>query len=403
MRILYIHQYYKSPLEGGGTRSWEFARVWAREGHEVTIVTSDQQSTYKGWRVDLEDHLEVHRISVPYSQHMGAVARMFSWIRFAFSASIRARRLSPEVVFATSTPLTIIIPALFAKFRRSTTIVFEVRDLWPDVPIAMGRLRNPIVRITAQWLEGVAYRKSARIVAISPQMKKSIESKGITEKKVVSVPQGCDTQIFLNAHAKQIRQNHPWVNDGFVAVYAGTLGKVHGVDYLLDLAKWSLELHLPTRFVCIGDGSEATRLIERATHEGTLGTNLHFAGHLPKPEVAKWYSVASVSLVLIDGPAVLWRDAAQNKFWDSLAAGIPVAFNRPSWQETFSLQHGVGFRLEQDPQISASQLYQAMLDTDWLREAKITCNQLALGKYNRERMALRALNAIAEASAIDRA
>lgn len=399
MRILYLHQYFRSPQEGGGTRSWEFSRAWAREGHQVTVITSDQRGDHNGWKISSGDGVEVHQLSVPYSQQMGSFKRMRAWARFAISASIRARRFKPEVIYATSTPLTIIIPALVAKYLRSTPIVFEVRDLWPDVPVAMGKLNNPLLKVAAQWLERIAYRNSSTIITISQAMKASIESKGVAPTKVVSVPQGCDTQIFFGADCHRIKQEHPWIRNGYVVLYAGTLGRVHGVDYLLQLAKTSLDLELPTRFVCVGDGSEKSRMMLTAAQDGTSGNNLMFAGHLPKQQVAEWYAVASVSLVLIDGPSILWKDAAQNKFWDSIAAGVPVALNKPSWQASFALQHEIGIQLDQDLRASAFRLYEAMNDERWLHNANVTCKSLAFGEYNRERMASIALDVLTEVTA----
>ena len=44
MHILYLHQYFNTPEEGGETRSYEFARKLIKLGHKVTMVTSSNKT-----------------------------------------------------------------------------------------------------------------------------------------------------------------------------------------------------------------------------------------------------------------------------------------------------------------------------------------------------------------------
>ena len=40
MKILYIHQYFNTPKEPGGTRSYWISQELLRRGHKVTVITS---------------------------------------------------------------------------------------------------------------------------------------------------------------------------------------------------------------------------------------------------------------------------------------------------------------------------------------------------------------------------
>src|SRR5690242_11088414 len=124
MRIVYLHQYFATPKMAGGTRSYEMARRLAANGHEVHMVTSrtsgDDNRAFPRWDVEVVDGIHVHWLPVRYENRMTYRRRMVAFALFALFASHRARRLQGEVVFATSTPLTIALPAIAATCASHT-------------------------------------------------------------------------------------------------------------------------------------------------------------------------------------------------------------------------------------------------------------------------------------------
>ena len=170
LKIVYLHQYFNLPSDAGGTRSYEMARRLVAWGHEVHMVASsrDAEPNWRcGWRETEESGIHVHWLPVPYSNAFSYAARTRAFFEFAWGAELKAASLEGDVVFATSTPLTIALPAVYAARRKQIPMVFEVRDLWPELPIAMGALRRPLLIAAARCLERFAYRNSAHIVALS--------------------------------------------------------------------------------------------------------------------------------------------------------------------------------------------------------------------------------------------
>ena len=146
----------------GGTRSYEMARRLVSMGHEVTLVTSWRNPSHNSdWFVTYESGIKVFWLPIPYSNKMGYLRRLYSFFRFAFEASFKACSIDSDIVFATSTPLTIAIPAVLASRFRGIPMVFEVRDLWPEMPIAIKALTNPLLISLARKLEFWAYRNSS--------------------------------------------------------------------------------------------------------------------------------------------------------------------------------------------------------------------------------------------------
>ena len=139
MRILYLHQFFITRAGAGGTRSYEFARRFVTGGHSVRMVTAGRERR-------AVDGIDVVGVRGGYADYVSATAvsyprRMLAFARFAVGATLAALRgPRPDVVYATSPPLTIALPALAAAVRWRAPLVVEVRDLWPEAAIQMGTM-----------------------------------------------------------------------------------------------------------------------------------------------------------------------------------------------------------------------------------------------------------------------
>ena len=393
LKIVYLHQYFNTPAMPGGTRSFEMARRLVAAGHEVNLVTSRREAgaVGGGWEVTEEAGIKVHWYPVPYSNHMGFVERVRAFLRFAVAAARKAASFEADVVFATSTPLTIVLPGLFASWRLRVPLVFEVRDMWPAVPIAMGYLKNPVLRMGAHWLERLAYRKSSHVVALAPGMRDDIIATGIAPDKVTVIPNGCDVDIFgadLAAEAAAVRTAHPWLQQRKLVLFAGTFGRANGVSFLVQVAEAMRAIDPKVRFVVIGDGAERSQIADAARAAGVLDSVFFMLPAMPKTELAAWVAACDLTVGLFSGPRVLWKDAVQNKFFDSLSAGKPVACNFAGFQSELAVERGVGLIMPpDDPQRAARQLYEKLCDGAWIASAANRARELAVNDFSRDRLA----------------
>lgn len=397
MRILYLHQYFTTPEQGGGTRSYEFARRWVSAGHEVHVlrIGSPAHGDDGGWRLDVIEGIHVHSLALQYSNAMGFYRRLGAFGGYAVAAAMRARGVHADAIYATSTPLTVAVPAIVASTLNHVPFVFEVRDLWPDVPIALGYLRNPLLRGAASWLERTTYRRAAHVVALAPGMRDDIVAKGVPESKVSVIPQGCDTGVFRAADPGRARASISQIGDGPLFVYAGAIGQANGLSYLIELADATRSLRPTARFVVLGEGKERPALEELARARGLLGHVVFFLGSQDKHEVADWMAAATATLAFLAGPRVLWKDAVQNKFFDSLAAERPIATNNDGWQTHIAVEEGVGAMLSpDDPGLGATQLLAMVDDREFMDAVPQNCRRLAATTFNREAQAAQALEAV---------
>lgn len=389
MRIVYLHQYFGTTI--GGTRSYETARRLVALGHDVQIVTSDpgpRRGHAPGWSCTAEAGIQIHWLSVPYSNRMGYGARVRAFLRFAWAASWKAASLGGDAVYATSTPLTIALPAIYAARKNRIPMIFEVRDLWPEAPIALGVLKSPVTIAAARWLERFAYRHAAHIVALSPTIRDGIVATGYPEDRVTVVPNGCDGTVFDigPGPGRSIRQQHAWLGDRPLVVYTGALGRVNGVAYLARVASEASRVDPELRFVVIGDGGETDVVRHAAEQLGVLGRNFFMLPPVPKSEVARWLSAADIATSLVVDVPALWANSA-NKVFDAFAAGKPVAINYEGWQADLLREAGAGVVLSaRDCASAATTLARVVRDSQWLLRAGHAAHELARGRFNRDRL-----------------
>ena len=386
MKIIYLHQYFNTPNMTGGTRSYEIARRLVEKGHKVTIVTSLTTETNKrGWFITNENGIEVHWLPVKYSNHMNSLQRSFAFIKFAFGSTLRSIKLKGDIVFATSTPLTIALPAVLTSKILKIQMVFEVRDLWPDIPIAIGALKNPILKIIAKKIEKIAYLNAESIIALSPGIKETIVSKGVPSYKIGVIPNACDNDEF---------SNYPEINfdniflrklasNNLILTYAGTIGEINGVNYLIDLAVELEKIKSNIVIVIIGEGKEKEKIILRAKSLNLEGKNIFFENSINKKFMPYIFSVTTMcSSIFIDLPEM--RSNSANKFFDALASGKPIMINYGGWMDDLVKKYGCGLSTWQYNISDAAELIHSKLNNiEWVRCAGRASKKMAIELFDR--------------------
>lgn len=391
MKIIYLHQYFNTPDMSGGTRSYEMAKRMVAAGHEVHIVTSsrDEGNRHIGWRVSRESGIHVHWFSVPYSNHMNYLQRISAFFSFAKTAKNKAIELEGDIVFATSTPLTIALPAVLSSRKKKIPMVFEVRDLWPEMPIAMGALKNPVLQFFARKLERWAYQNSSAVIALSPGMKEGVVQAGYSADKVAVIPNSSDnTEFKYNSQAAhEFRAARPWLEDKPLLVYTGTFGKVNGVGYMVELAKALNTLNSNIRILLVGDGAERSQVISSAKEAGVFEENLFFESRIPKKDIPALLSAATMaSALFIDLPEM--RPNSANKFFDALASGTPIFINYGGWMNDLVKSHGCGLAMWKKPiEEVAKELNWKLYDKEWLESAGNAARTLAENDFDRDKLA----------------
>ncbi len=393
MRVIYFHQHFSTPKGSTGIRSYEMARRLLAHGHQVTMVcgsygggeTGLTKSFQEGRRRGSVDGIDIVEFDLTYSNADGFLKRATTFIKFALRSIGLAMTEKYDVLFATTTPLTAGIPGIAARWLRGKPFVFEVRDLWPELPRAMGVIRNPLLLWAMGVLEWASYRSAHRLVGLSPGIVDGIMHRGVHRDYIALVPNGCDLDIFSTPI-------EPWrpaevPPSDLMAVFAGTHGMANGLDAVLDAAA---ELKRRGRddikLLLIGQGKLKAGLQARAATEGL--SNVVFHDPVNKERLAGLMAATDVGLQLLANVPAFYYGTSPNKFFDYIAAGLPVLNNYPGWLAEMIEQHQCGFALPPDSPVAfADALERAAQDRTALKVMGERGLALARSTFPREALA----------------
>jgi glycosyltransferase involved in cell wall biosynthesis len=348
MHILYIHQHFATPKGSTGTRSYEFARRWVQAGHRVTLLTGHcdvsglelgrgliQRRTIEG--------IDLLVVGTGYSNKQSYLRRLISFLCFIVVGTYAALRTrGVDVVYATSTPLTVGIPAMIVKWARHKPFVFEVRDQWPEIPIELGIIKNGLLARMLLRLEKKIYRNSSSIVALSPGQADGIRKVLSADRPITVIPNCCDTDVFKpDIDGSAFRRRRGW-QDKLVFLHAGAMGKVNALDFVIDAAE-KLTEHDDILFVLVGDGNQRPSLESRVKELGL--TNVEILPPVAKENLPEIIAASDVCMVVIGKYPIIEHNSA-NKFFDALSSGKPVLLNYSGWQREILQESKAGFGCE---------------------------------------------------------
>ena len=372
MKIIYFHQYFNTPEMSGSTRSYEFAKGLIKMGHEVEMITTCRQPhTNNEWFQTKESGISIHWLPLKYSNNLKFLERLKVFIIFAWKSYFKAVKIKGDIVFASTTPLTISMPAIYISKKKKIPMVLEVRDLWPSIPIAMKILKNPIIIYLARILETWSYKNSNSIIGLSPEIKNGIISRDVDFKKIAVITNSCDLKKFeFNGDlAFNFRQKRPWLKNRPLLVYAGAFGKVNNISYAVKLAKVLIKQNPEIRILLIGDGAEKKELIEDAKKNNIFEKNLFFEKPIPKRDMQGCLSAANMTANFVIDIKENWANSA-NKFFDGLAAGKPIFLNHGGWMQDLVSKYECGLCMHgKTMEEVAKELDSVISNENWLKSS----------------------------------
>jgi glycosyltransferase involved in cell wall biosynthesis len=395
MKVLYFHQHFSSPNGSTGIRSYGMSRCLIDRGHEVTLICGSYLGSdtglvgpfTKGQRRGVVDGIDVIELELAYANTDGFLKRARTFFKYVLGGLKLVFTEKYDLVFATTTPLTAGIPGIVARWFINKPFVFEVRDLWPELPRAMGVITNPFILGLMSVLEWVSYHSAHHVIALSPGIAKGIEKRGIALDKISLVPNGCDLDIF-DTEVKAWRPDTISDTD-LLVLFAGTHGIANGLDSVLDAAsELKSRGRRDIKFLLLGQGKLKQSLIDRAIREDL--DNVIFHDPVDKKKLAGLMSSTDVGMQILANIPVFYYGTSPNKFFDYISAGVPVLNNYPGWLAELINDNGCGFSVSpEDPIAFADVLEKAAANRADLKVKGSKARALAIEKFDRKILASR--------------
>ncbi|MFN2616545.1 MAG: glycosyltransferase family 4 protein [Thermoleophilaceae bacterium] len=354
-------------------------------------------------RRDVEG-IDVVGVRAGYADYVRGTAlayprRALEFGRFAAAATAAVlREPRPDVVYATSPPLTMALPALAACARHRAPLVFEVRDLWPEAPIQMGALTNPALVRAARGLERFVYRRAERVIALSPGMRDGVIGSGVPAAKVTLVPNASDLELFSPELDGSAARERLGLGDRFVCSYFGTMGEANDLTQVVEAAALLKRRGEDgVAFVLHGDGKRKPGLEELARRRGA--DNVVFSEPIPdKASVAALAAASDACMTIYKDVPVLYT-CSPNKLFDTFAAGRPAIVNTPGWLRELVEENEAGlYARPGDAGDLAEKVLYLRDHPDVVERLGRNARLLAEREFSRDQLAERALKVLEDAA-----
>ena len=339
------------------------------------------------------DGIDVIRIRNRYDNDMGSARRIVSFLTFmTISTAVSLRQKNVDLIFATSTPLTVGIPALINKLFRRRSYIFEVRDLWPEFPIQMGAVKSTAVIRALRYFERTIYKHATLIIALSPGMKGPIDALGFAEKTIMIPNMAKPKEFFPRPSNKSVLKQFNINPESLKIVYFGALGRANNIPHLVREIQYASEQNLPVQFLIIGEGAmgeQAQKDLSEVSNKKYI-----FLGNQNMENVSAIVNECQISVTSFLNLPILETNSP-NKFFDSLSAGKPSAINVHGWIQDLVEKHECGFYT--NPEIRGDLVDKSLaLYQDTARYTRYCENSraLALNEFDRSNLAKKLVDSI---------
>lgn len=330
MHILFLSHYFPPEVNAPASRTYEHCKQWAKDGHEVTVVTCapnhPRGKVYEGYRNRLfqkeeKNGIRVIRVWTYVTANEGFFKRTLNYVSFMVSSVLITLWLPKANVVVTTSPQFFNgLAGYFVSRLRRMPWLLEIRDLWPESILVVGAIRNRAIIRMLEWAELFAYRQADCIVPVTDAFKRYMVGKGIPGEKIEVIKNGVDLSFFKKLSGLNPIAVELGLQGKFVASYFGTHGMAHCLETVLYSA-CELKEQEDIVFLLVGDGAERRRLVamrdEMALH------NVVMLDQQPKEKMPYFWALSDVSLVLLKKSG-LFTTVIPSKIFESMAMEKPI-------------------------------------------------------------------------------
>lgn len=331
MKILFLTQYYPPETGAAPLRAHHFAVRLVRNGNDVTVLTGMPNHpsgvklpAYRRKLACREEHdgVRVFRCALFATPRKTFATRMLNQLSFMVTSFLGGCRVGGcDVILVSSPPLFLGLSAWLLGLVKGVPFILDIRDYWPQAAVALGQLRGRLVISLATGLENFLYRRAARLVAVTPGMRRLMLEREIPRHRIALVANGADLECFSPGVPSATPAGTAQSGSGECTVlYSGTHGLVHGMEIILDAAELLLDDER-VRFLLVGDGVAKQALVEDAKRRSL--DNIEFVPSLQPDELVEVIRDADVCIASTTSGAFS-AGTIPVKVFDYMACAKPV-------------------------------------------------------------------------------
>jgi len=327
MRTLLISHWYK-PVKSPVKRMGRIAEFLTRN-NEVTVLTSLPSyptgilpKEYRGklWTKELDNGIQIVRVWDFPTANKGFIKRTINHLVFVLSSCIAIFFMAPyDLVIVSSPNFFSGLAGLFASLIGKRNYIFDVRDLWPESAFELGYKPSRIVRQSLKALEKIYYKTAKKIFCATSEIRRTIISMGIPEKKVITLVNTVDIELFRPAEVS--RRKLGFGRDDFIIIYVGSLTQVQNLNTVIEAA--NLVKKIPQiKILLVGEGEDKKNLIEQA--QKLKLKNITFIKGQPTEKIIELINTADLGLISLSTNKFFSDNALPTKTSEYLGCGKPI-------------------------------------------------------------------------------
>lgn len=361
----------------------------------MTFITSTSTKTQPEPCTMEIDGMKVIYVKNQYNNYMSAPRKIYSFFNFLrLAINEGCKQKDVDIVYATSTPLTIGYVAMRLKSKKKFPYVFEVRDLWPEFPIQIGAIKNKLAIKFLRWIERKIYENAEHVVALSPGMQDGVIAAGTPKEKTSMIPNMAKPEEFFphEIDMKTVKR-FGLKTDKFNVIHFGSMGRANGLEYIIEAARiLKGSGNNDINFVFMGYGATQPKLEKMVADYGL--DNVQFLGNHPMPVVIEVVNVCDASITTFLNLPIL-KTNSPNKLFDSLSAAKPIIVNSSGWTKDMVEKGDCGFYVDpENPKDFADKILKVKDDKDLLARWGKNARLLSEKDYNRSLLAAQVADVI---------
>ena len=392
LRVLFLNRSYWPDAEATGQLLSELCEDLADQ-FEITVICGQPNQNPKNepfCRNGRENHcgVTIERVRHPQWGKKFLPARAANLVGFLFTATVRAFCISrPNIVVVETDPFLLPILGTWLKWRHGSRLVVYLQDLYPDVAVELGKVKEGWLTGFLRWRLKLAYHRANPIVVLSGDMKNRLVKWGLDGSRIVCLENWVDTSAVFPIKQSNLLREKQQLQDRFVVMHSGNMGLSQHLGNVLD-ASALIQDRTEIAMLMIGDGADRKNLEELA--KKLKLNNVRFLPYQPREDLAQSLSAADLHLISMDPQT--HHCLMPSKFYGILASGTAVLAVTAQDSELATLihEHQVGLTVSPgDPHALATSLRWCCDHREELALMGKRARSLAVNQYDRKRQTAR--------------
>ncbi len=331
MKILFLTQYFPPETGAPQNRIHSLANYLSELGAEISILTAmpnypknEIQKEYRGkyFIKEQDGKLSIYRSWIFVRKSRGIISRLLNYFSFVFTSFFIGLVKIPkhDVIICESPPLFLGISALLVSKSKSSKLIFNVSDLWPESAEKLNIIHNKLLLGLSYRLEAMLYRNSALVVGQTKGIVSNINHR-FNQIPTYWLPNGIDFHAFnVQADGTSFRQRNGYTATDFILLYAGVIGHAQGLEVILDSAVNTAAI-ANIHYLIIGDGPEFEVLTTKTREQKLI--NVKFLGNISRKEMPEAVAACDAYIVPLKKNE-LFLGAVPSKLFEPLAMAKPI-------------------------------------------------------------------------------